>query len=386
MTRTEGPVAPVEADEPVAPVRKRRRGRILVPLMLVAAVAGAGAVAVARPWERGTGGANRSQVQYGLAPVEQGSLSSGIQLTGSLVHDAPTPVVAAGKGTVTGLPAVGAVVKAGQKLYEVDGQPVVLMTGDRPMWRDLGPGVPAGSDVEQLEHNLVELGHAKGLGLAADQKFTPDTATAVKRWQKSLGVQETGAVPLGAVVMLPQESVRVQQVGAQLGAVLGGSPVVTVTREELVVTVRPAENQLSRFKPDGRVRVRTADGSAVEGRIRSLIRGSGSGSGAGSGSEDGSGDAPGGAKTTVTIVLDGQEQAQRAGQSAVTVTVVGDTAENALIVPVTALLALDGGGYGVRVSDGPAPRLVRVQLGLIADAKAQITGDVKPGAQVVIPK
>ncbi|MFE4634919.1 peptidoglycan-binding protein [Streptomyces sp. NPDC056773] len=389
MTRTEGPVEAVEADEPVAPVRKRRRGRVLVPLVLVAAVAGAGAVAVARPWERGTGGADRSEVQYGLAPVEQGSLSSGIQLTGSLVYDAPTPVVAAGKGTVTGLPAVGAVVKAGQKLYEVDGQPVVLMTGDRPMWRDLGPGVPAGSDVEQLERNLIKLGHAKGLGLAADQKFTPDTATAVKRWQKSLGVQETGTVPLGAVVMLPQESVRVQQVGAQLGAVLGGSPVMTVTREELVVTVRPAENQLSRFKPDGRVRIRTADGSAVEGRIRSLIRGSGSGSGSEDGSGGpggGSGEAPGGARTTVTIVLDGQEQAQRAGQSAVTVTVVGDTAENALIVPVTALLALDGGGYGVRVSDGPTPRLVRVQLGLIADAKAQITGDVKPGAQVVIPK
>lgn len=369
--------------------RGRRRGRLLVPLVLTAVVAGAGAVAAARPWDRGGGGAEREGVEFGLVAVERGSLSSGIQLTGSLVYDAPTPVVAAGKGTLTGLPAVGAVVKAGQKLYEVDGQPVVLMAGERPMWRDLGPGVPPGSDVEQLERGLVSLGHAKGLGLAADRKFTPETATAVKRWQKSLGLQQTGTVPLGGIVMLPQGSVRVQQVGAQLGAALGGSPVMTVTREELVVTVRPAENQLSRFKPDGRVRVKASDGSAVEGRIRSLIRGSGSGPGGEEGSGGpggGSGADPGAARTTVTIVLDGQEQAQRAGQSAVTVTVVGDTADHALIVPVTALLALDGGGYGVRVSDGPVPRLVRVRLGLIADAKAQITGDVKPGAQVVIPK
>ncbi|MCX4783150.1 peptidoglycan-binding protein [Streptomyces sp. NBC_01264] len=368
-------------------MRDRKRRKVLVPLLLVAAVAGAGSLAVARPWDRGAGGAERAEVRYGLAPVEQGSLSSGIQLTGSLVHDAPTPVVASGRGTITGLPAVGAVVKAGQKLYELDGQAVALMVGDRPMWRDLGPGVPADSDVEQLERNLIKLGHAKGLGLAADRKFTPETATAVKRWQKSLGLKETGTVSLGGIVMLPQESVRVQQVGAQLGAALGGSSLMTVTREDLVVTVRPAENQLSRFKPDGRVRVKTADGSAVEGRVRSLIRGSGSGGEEGSGGAGGgSGDGAGGVKTTVTIVLDGQEQARRAGQSAVTVTVVGDTADHALIVPVTALLALDGGGYGVRVSDGPTPRLVRVQLGLIADAKAQITGDVKPGAQVVIPK
>ncbi|MFE9566545.1 peptidoglycan-binding protein [Streptomyces sp. NPDC006487] len=388
MTRTVEPLEPLEPLRTAAPAepvaRGKKRGRVLVPLLLVAVVAGAGAVAVARPWDRGTGGTERDGVEYGLAPVEQGSLSSSIQLTGSLVYDAPAPVLPAAKGTLTGLPAVGALVRAGQKLYEVDGQPVVLMVGDRPMWRDLGPGVPAGSDVEQLERNLLRLGHAKGLGLTADQKFTPDTATAVKRWQKSLGLKETGTVPLGGITMLPQESVRVQQVGAQLGAALGGSSIMTVTREDLVVTARPAENQLSRFKPDGRVRVKLADGSAVEGHIRSLIRGSGSGSGGEDGSGEGQGQ--GGAKTTVTIVLDGQEQAQRAGQSAVTVTVVGDTAEHALIVPVTALLALDGGGYGVRVSDGPAPRLVRVQLGLIADAKAQITGDVRPGAQVVIPK
>ena len=75
-----------------------------------------------------------------------------------------------------------------------------------------------------------------------------------------------------------------------------------------------------------------------------------------------------------------------AAPASVTVTVVGETVSDALIVPVTALLALDGGGYGVQVISGATTRLVRIQLGLVADAKAQITGDIQAGAQVVNPK
>ncbi|MFI5533041.1 peptidoglycan-binding protein [Kitasatospora sp. NPDC051853] len=361
--------------------RGHRRRRIAVPVLVAVVAAGGTAAALAGPWERGGGASDRAAVAFDLVTVEQGSLSSGIQLTGTLVHDAPVPVAAAGKGVLTALPAVGSVVRAGERLYETDGQPVVLMTGQRPLWRDLGPGAAEGPDVEQLKRNLIDLGFAHGLGLTADRAFTPATATAVKRWQKSLGVRETGTVALGSVVMLPEKAVRVQQLGTRLGSAVGGDPVLTVTRTDLVVTVQPAENQVSRFKPDGRVRIRLADGTTVDGRVRSLVRGSADGEekpGAGS-------DGPG-AKATAVLVLDGQEKAQQAGPSPVTVTVVGDTAENALIVPVTALLALDGGGYGVRVSEGGATRLVRVQLGLIADAKAQITGQVAAGAQVVIPK
>ncbi|MGW2399655.1 peptidoglycan-binding protein [Kitasatospora sp. NPDC001664] len=359
----------------------RGRRRLVVPVLVAVVAAGGTAAALGAPWERGGAAAGPAAVAFDLVTVEQGSLSSSIQLTGTLVHDAPVQVAAAGKGVLTALPAVGAVVRAGERLYESDGQPVVLMTGQRPLWRDLGPEVPEGPDVEQLKRNLIDLGLAKGLGLTADRKFTPDTATAVKRWQKSLGVRETGTVALGSVVMLPEKAVRIQQLGAQLGSALGSGPVLTVTRTDLVVTVQPAENQVSRFKPDGRVRIRLADGSTVDGRVRSLVRGSAGGDDKAAGGSDGPG-----AKTTATLVLDGQEKAQQAGPSAVTVSVVGDTAEHALIVPVTALLALDGGGYGVRVSEGGATRLVRVQLGLIADAKAQITGDVAAGAQVVIPK
>ncbi|MEV5689471.1 peptidoglycan-binding domain-containing protein [Streptomyces sp. NPDC052164] len=360
-----------------APARKRSR-KVVVALVLVAALGGSGALAAMRPWEhRGTASAKPS-VGHGTVAVQKGSLSTGIQVGGALSYSTPTPVIASGHGTLTALPAVGAVVKAGAKLYEVDGRPVVMLTGDRPMWRDLGPDISDGPDVEQLKRNLIKLGHADGLGLTADQKFTPATVTAVKRWQKALGEKQTGTVSLGSVVMLPQAAVRVQQLGAQLGSALGATAVMTVSGTDLVATAQPADNQLSQFKPNGRVTVKLADGSTIDGRIRSLVRG-----GTGDGGDNGS---DGADKTTVTIALDHQRQAKQAGPSSVTVTVVGETVSDALIVPVTALLALDGGGYGVQVVSGATTRLVRIQLGLVADAKAQITGDIQADAQVVIPK
>ncbi|MFF2964588.1 peptidoglycan-binding protein [Streptomyces sp. NPDC057963] len=388
MTRIAPSPAPspdsVPPGNPAAGRARRKRHKIAVPLVLIAAITGAAVLGVTRPWERPAPDAQQSAVEYGTAAVQRGSLSSGIQVAGALGYDTPTQVVPSGTGTITALPAVGDVIKPGRKLYEVDGRAVVLMRGDRPLWRNLGPEATPGADVKQLKRNLVDLGYADGLGLSIDEKFTAGTATAVKRWQKSLGVKQTGTVTLGSMIMLPLKLVRVQQLGVQLGAALGTASVMTVTGTDLVASVQPADNQLSRFKPDGKVEVRLSDGATVTGHIRSLIRGVGSGGGSGEGGADG----PGGdaQKTAVTVELDSQTQALKAGASSVTVTVVGDKVSDALIVPVTALLALDGGGYGVKVVEGTGSRLVKVQLGLVANARAQISGDVKPGAEVVVPK
>ncbi|MCZ0983000.1 peptidoglycan-binding protein [Streptomyces diastatochromogenes] len=388
MARTTHTPAETLADPSPAPQgRRRERRKLVVPLVLTAAITGVAVLGVTRPWERPETADGKAPVAYGTVAVQKGSLSSGIQIAGTLGYDDPTPVVAAGHGIVTWLPAVGAVIRPGGKLYEADGRAVVLMRGSRPLWRDLGPGAADGPDVEQLKRNLIDLGYADGLGLAVDEKFTKGTATAVKRWQKSLGVKQTGTVTLGSVIMLPQASVRVQQLGVQLGAPLGSASAMTVSGTGLVVSVRPADNQLSRFKPDGKVEVRLSDGSTVTGRVRSLIRGGDNGPG-GQGEGDGGDGGAGGdqQKTTVTIRLDDQRQARGTGPSSVMVTVVGDSVSDALIVPVTALLALDGGGYGVKVVDGTGTRLVRVRLGLIADAQAQVSGGLTPGTQVVIPK
>jgi len=53
-------------------------------------------------------------------------------------------------------------------------------------------------------------------------------------------------------------------------------------------------------------------------------------------------------------------------------------------IPVTALLALAGGGYAVEVPDGAATKLVAVETGLFADGYVEVSG-VEAGVEVVVP-
>ncbi|MGW1077076.1 peptidoglycan-binding protein [Streptomyces sp. NPDC002537] len=382
------PTQDEDADS-TGPRRTRlRRKPVIVSAVLVAALA-AGTLAVLQPWHGGPARSGHPTVRHTTAEVQRTSLADGLKLAGQLSYGTPTDVVAQGHGVLTALPKEGDRIKAGQRLYEVDGVPVVLFTGDRPFWRDLAEGVSDGEDVRELKRNLVDLGYADGLGLSVDEKFTKSTVTAVKRWQKAAGLKQTGKVTLGSAVALPSATVRVQQVPARLGAAVGASAVLKVTGTDLVAQLQPSDDQVSQFQPGGKVTVRLADSTQVPGTIRTLnLGGSGNQQGNGGGGDSGGGGGSGGggtSKTTVTIALDSQKQAAKAGPSSVTVTVTGQSVDDALVVPVTALLALDGGGYGVQAVSGGRTRLVHVQLGLVANAKAQITGEIKAGDQVVIP-
>ena len=61
--------------------------------------------------------------------VEQRDLTRETTLDGTVGRGTPTPLTIPGSGTLTRLPAVGDVVAPGQVLLEVDGAPIVLLTG-----------------------------------------------------------------------------------------------------------------------------------------------------------------------------------------------------------------------------------------------------------------
>ena len=105
--------------------------------------------------------------------VEQTTVSGTIGYGGS--RELAIPL----HGTITALPAPGTTIDRGGQLAEVDGDPVLLLFGDRPMWRPLPPPDPnvGGPDVEQLEANLVELGHGSRGNLGPNAKWTVATAT-----------------------------------------------------------------------------------------------------------------------------------------------------------------------------------------------------------------
>jgi multidrug efflux pump subunit AcrA (membrane-fusion protein) len=71
----------------------------------------------------------------------------------------------------------------------------------------------------------------------------------------------------------------------------------------------------------------------------------------------------------------------------VTVYITSATARDALVVPVTALLARSPGGYAVEVAGpGTARRWVAVTPGIFDDNSGlvQVTGALTPGQRVVV--
>ncbi len=137
-------------------------------------------------------------------------------------------VAAAGSGVVTGLAPAGAIIEQGDILYWVDGEPVVALYGTTPMYRtlrDLSTDL-VGEDVAQLETALSELGFTLDESLTIDDQFTYGTQLAVQAWQESLGVEIDGIIEPGDVVFIPGPSQIVEyavEVGANVspGAAVG---------------------------------------------------------------------------------------------------------------------------------------------------------------------
>jgi hypothetical protein len=89
---------------------------------------------------------------------------------------------------------------------------------------------------------------------------------------------------------------------------------------------------------------------------------------------------------TVTIALDHAAAAARLDQAPVNVNITTQRARNVLAVPVNALLALRGGGFGVEVVSGARSYLVGVTTGLYSNTLVQISGaDITPGTRVEVP-
>ena len=73
-------------------------------------------------------------------------------------------------------------------------------------------------------------------------------------------------------------------------------------------------------------------------------------------------------------------------QAPVNVNITTQTANDVLAVPVTALLALQGGGFGVDVVNSVTAHLVGVTTGLYSNTLVQISGSgIVAGMRVQVP-
>jgi hypothetical protein len=345
-----------------------------------------------------------------------------VKLAGDQATLASDQATATNPGTTyTWLPQPGQVIRQDHRVYAVSDEPVPLLYGPVAAYRAFYTGMSDGADVGELTRDLIALGY--GDGLAQSDHYSSATAAAVERWQQARGLPVTGQILLGEVVFEPAP-IRVTSVTPSVGAAVGGAgggpggsssgnaggggTVLTATSITPVVTVDLDVTQEGLVKPGDAVSVVLPDGTTtVGGRVQTVgsvatcpgggstgtaAGGSTSGgsagqspcSQAGSNGNSGSNNTP---TVPVTITLDHTPPGAALDQAPVNVNITSQQVDNVLAVPVTALLALQGGGYGVNVvTSGGASHLVGVTTGLVANTMVQITGPgITAGARVQVP-
>jgi len=270
-------------------------------------------------------------------------------------------------------------VSRGQTLYEVDGAPVVLMYGARPAWRTLTAGV-SGSDVTQLDDNLIALGYATRSGLGTGDTYTAAETAAVKRWQEALGVDQTGTVQLGTVVFLPG-AIRMGTHSVEVGAGVNPGMVVSAATDiSRSVDVSLDASKQALVKVGDSVSVGLPTGVTVPGRVSDIARVAQSSGGNGNG---GGGGSP---TIDVTVSLPDQSRLGSLDAAPVDVTITTQSVQGVLAVPITALTVLPGGGYAVDVIESGGRHRVPVTTGLFSDSLVQVTGaGLQEGQSVEVP-
>jgi peptidoglycan hydrolase-like protein with peptidoglycan-binding domain len=324
-------------------------------------------------------------VPTATATVTRRDLVQRSTVSGTLGYDDARAIVDSRPGTITSLPDEGRILRPGAVLFRVDEQPVVLFAGRKPAWRPLVEGVSDGRDVRQLEQNLRSLGYDDDRQLAIDSHFDASTAAAVARWQEDLGVAATGRVGLGDLFFLPGTR-RVGTVTVALGDRVGpGARVMTTSSTRRLVSAQIDAGDQEDVTVRDKVTIDLRNGTTTTGTITDVGKVASV-----AGGKTGDGQMASDSTSSIITVEVRPDRPAAVGtldQAPVDVGVTSERAKDVLAVPVSALLALRGGRYGVEVVRDGTTSVVVVTPGLYSDGGyVEITrGRVKAGDVVVVP-
>jgi len=324
----------------------------------VAGLAGAGAVLLRRPAPAAPG----PQRSPTTATVTRQDLVEVRTAPGKMGYGPEKAVVSRLAGTITALPALGEVIDRGQTLFRVNDEAVILLFGGLPAYRALIPADPVtavaaskGSDVKQLKENLRALGYT----VNSDDLYGGSTASAVRKWQKDLGLAQTGVVELGRVYYSPGP-VRVAAHKLEPGAEASG-PVLTTTGTARMVTATVKTFDAALAKIGTMTKIESNGGKRIDGVVVSLSTPDGEGAS--------------GPEPVLEATLSLADQAAAAGfDSPLRVMFTARERKGVLVVPVGALVALAEGGFGLQIVEGGATRYIAVTTGLFANGKVEVEG------------
>jgi len=362
----------------------RRRGIVVLLLVVLVLLAAGGGAWLLTRGGHSSASADAPRAAYEVVEVRRQTLSVGSTLAGKLGYGPAEGIPIRAVGTVTWLPRSGTVVRRGGTVMRVDDKPVSLMYGETPAYRTLedtsaappgpdertaggerpapkpAPRPLVGPDVAQLEANLVDLGYR---GFDPDDEFTAATAAAVRAWQADVGAAVTGRVELGEVLFL-SGPIRVVTDPAALGSDAPSTAVQRTATEKVVTASAPA-GSVEWAEIGARVEVTLPDQRTVAATVRAVGR-----------TPDDAGN------VDLRLALRNPARGPRAG--AVTISYVAQQRKDVLAVPVTALVALAEGGYGVQLADGGA--FVPVTPGLYAEGEVEVTGNIEAGTRIRVPR
>ena len=285
--------------------------------------------------------------------------------------------------------ASGAPVATGTVLFWEAGLPVVAVEGDAnalpALERDLKVG-SVGTDVRVLEQMLHAGKFDAAHPMTIDDHLDAATSAAVAAWWTSFGltVDATKAkvVPAGSYAVVPSGLVAGTEVAATGTTLSGDAVALTLTAAAREVTTTAPVGDAT-FAVGATIDVEFPDSTIQPGKVVAV----------GNVATNASNTPGATPSVTITIHVDKIPDAVNSFvQIPVTLRVVAQSTPKALVVPVSALVALAEGGYAIEVVTGTAAdgtqttKLVGVTPGLFTDGFVAITGtDIQAGQSVVVP-
>ena len=316
--------------------------------------------------------------------ITKGDLQGQTSVSGTLRYSDSRKFKSGFEGVLIQVPASGAVLTQGDVLYRTGSEIAYLMHGSLPAWRTFEAGMENGEDIRQLETLLQGMGY---FDYEPDNHFSWATTSAIMKWQKDVGLPQTGTIPLGRMVFTPGD-LRVGTVTARVGdRVAADAELFDVTSTTQVVDANIKLSDQKLAVVGTAVTIKLPDAKTTTGKITSVgtptEKSSGSGSGAGSGSGE--------SKERVipiTVTLTDASATANFQEVSVTVDLPSEKRTGVLSVPVGALLALSADQYGVEiVESGGTTRKVPVAIGLFAGGRVEVSGEgLSEGQRVVVPQ
>jgi peptidoglycan hydrolase-like protein with peptidoglycan-binding domain len=284
--------------------------------------------------------------------------------------------------------AAGGKVTTGTVLFWSNGLPVIAVEGDAAatpvLSRALSVGVADGIDVKLFEQTLEAGGFTADSTLVVDDHFDTATATAAVAWLASLGVTAdpaTLAIPAGSFAVVPA--------GLSIGTALVPDGTVLAS-DSVVMSLTAPSRQVTTTAPIGdatfalgaKIDVEFPDSTVQPGTVVNVGN-------VATNTSNTPGSTP---SVTITISVENiPTTVDTFVEVPVTLRVVSANVPQAIVVPVSALVALKEGGYAVEVVSGKNPdgtnatKLVGVKPGLFTNGFVQVEGSLKPDTDVVVP-